>query len=645
MPPDRRAMLLPLLPLLLLPLSSRPRAGSAPVGTGHRLAPAALRVQLGVGVGQLCPSGERPRCRRPGGAPSAQRGPPQNQAAARGTANPANPANPAPSRLLPALNCRARKPVLTPSPTILSPVRKVCGRRRPGAANVTWARGRIVGGSVAPPGSWPWLVALRLSGWAMCGGVLIGDAWVLTAAHCFSSIQNELLWTVTLGDSPPGQQEEEMSVNRILVHPKFDPRTFHNDVALVQLQIPVSLSEWVQPVCLPERSWELPEGTICAIAGWGAIYEEGPAAETLREARVPLLGLETCRAALGPALLTATMFCAGYLAGGVDSCQGDSGGPLTCAVPGAPQREMLYGITSWGDGCGEPGKPGVYTRVAAFSDWVHQQMSAPRSSREPSCPELLAPDPQGAPAGDRTDLCSYYSRFCPDPPGGRGCAQLAREECQLRRRKCKLRSVAQTLLSLLRRAQDFFTRHLGLSVLARTLPRLTLWLFGHPWHPLQVLHGDTGARSPGGPLLQEKQELQTGMEGCPELDAAQKQLAALEDAHAWILKIPTNQLTMDFQEILVDLGSKTPAGLFRARVRVAVGSRTMVFLGLVGLEPTAFTRSLPGLLAQVLRGLRDAPPEGQGTSRAGYPSDAGPSPNEAEGQLGKAEGTGKEGGG
>ncbi|XP_039770226.1 serine protease 56 [Ornithorhynchus anatinus] len=263
---------------------------------------------------------------------------------------------------------------------------EACGRRRPGEANVTWARGRIVGGSVAPPRSWPWLVALRLGGQAMCGGVIVGDAWVLTAAHCFSGVQNELSWTVALGDPPPGQHEEEMSVNRILVHPKFDPRTFHNDLALVQLQTPLSPSEWVQPVCLPEGSWELPEGTICAIAGWGAIYEEGPAAETVREARVPLLSLDTCRAALGPALLTATMFCAGYLAGGVDSCQGDSGGPLTCAVPGAPEREMLYGITSWGDGCGEPGKPGVYTRVAAFSDWVHRQMSGewPRPPRVPS---------------------------------------------------------------------------------------------------------------------------------------------------------------------------------------------------------------------------------------------------------------------
>lgn len=124
------------------------------------------------------------------------------------------------------------------------------------------------------------------------------------------------------------------------------------------------------------------------------------------EAQVPLLSQETCRAALGRELLTSTMFCAGYLSGGIDSCQvlsphnmtvprawgehralsvllglmcrcppqGDSGGPLVCQDPSS-HSFVLYGITSWGDGCGERGKPGVYTRVAAFADWLSLQMN------------------------------------------------------------------------------------------------------------------------------------------------------------------------------------------------------------------------------------------------------------------------------
>ncbi|XP_029788757.1 serine protease 56 isoform X3 [Suricata suricatta] len=255
-----------------------------------------------------------------------------------------------------------------------------CGERRPSPVNVTRAHGRIVGGSAAPPGAWPWLVRLQLGGQPLCGGVLVAASWVLTAAHCFAGAQNELLWTVTLAEEPRGEQAEEVPVNRILPHPKFDPRTFHNDLALVQLWTPVSWAGAVRPVCLPQGPREPPAGTACAIAGWGALFEDGPEAEAVREARVPLLSADTCRRALGSELHPSSMLCAGYLAGGIDSCQGDSGGPLTCSEPGPRPREVLYGVTSWGDGCGEPGKPGVYTRVAVFKDWLQEQMSGSRAA-------------------------------------------------------------------------------------------------------------------------------------------------------------------------------------------------------------------------------------------------------------------------
>ncbi|KGL91936.1 Serine protease 56, partial [Charadrius vociferus] len=143
----------------------------------------------------------------------------------------------------------------------------------------------------------------------------------------------------------------------------------HGDLALLELAGPLAPSSTVSPVCLPSSPAEPSPGTACYIAGWGSLYEEGPAADVVMEARVPLLSQETCRGALGRDLLTSAMFCAGYLSGGIDSCQGDSGGPLACQDPSS-HRFILYGITSWGDGCGERGKPGVYTRVAAFADWL-----------------------------------------------------------------------------------------------------------------------------------------------------------------------------------------------------------------------------------------------------------------------------------
>ncbi|XP_047629725.1 serine protease 56 isoform X2 [Phacochoerus africanus] len=309
-----------------------------------------------------------------------------------------------------------------------------CGERHPGTVNVTRAHGRIVGGNAAPPGAWPWLVRLQLGGQPLCGGVLVAASWVLTAAHCFAGAQNELLWTVTLAEGPRGEKAEEVPVNRILPHPKFDPRTFHNDLALVQLWTPVSPAGAARPVCLPQEPQEPPAGTACAIAGWGALFEDGPEAEAVREARVPLLSPDTCRRALGPGLRPSSMLCAGYLAGGIDSCQGDSGGPLTCSEPGPHPREVLYGVTSWGDGCGEPGKPGVYTRVAVFKDWLQEQMSAAPFSHEPSCRELLAWNPKEEPLAEAAPPCAFYAHLCPGPAGA--CERLAHQQCLQRRRRC-----------------------------------------------------------------------------------------------------------------------------------------------------------------------------------------------------------------
>ncbi|KAB1278483.1 Serine protease 56 [Camelus dromedarius] len=459
-----------------------------------------------------------------------------------------------------------------------------CGERHPGTVNVTRAHGRIVGGSAAPPGAWPWLVRLQLGGQPLCGGVLVAASWVLTAAHCFAGAPNELLWTVTLAEGPRGEQAEEVPVNRILPHPKFDPRTFHNDLALVQLWTPVSPAGAARPVCLPQEPQEPPAGTSCAIAGWGALFEglspfhyfpvDGPEAEAVREARVPLLSADTCRRALGPGLRPSSMLCAGYLAGGIDSCQGDSGGPLTCSEPGARPREVLYGVTSWGDGCGEPGKPGVYTRVAVFKDWLQDQMSGERPVPIPSSPQCPANSPEQA----------------------------------------QLRSLAHTLLELLRGAQELFGPRPGMRRLAPSVARPALSLRDPPRHPSREQRLHPGSRA-AGTRFPKRSEQQGEADGCPGLEPLRQKLATLQGTHAWILQVPSEHLAMDFHEVLADLGSKTLTGLFRAWVRAGLGGRHVGFGGLVGLEPATLARSLPRLLVQALQAFRlaalaEAEPEG-----------------------------------
>ncbi|CAB1326678.1 unnamed protein product, partial [Coregonus sp. 'balchen'] len=225
----------------------------------------------------------------------------------------------------------------------------------------------------------------------------------------------------------------------------FNPKTFNNDIALVELTSPVVLSERVTPVCLPS-GLEPPTGSPC---------------------------LSTCRSALGKELVTNTMLCAGYLSGGVDSCQGDSGGPLIYEdhVSG---RFQLQGITSWGDGCGEKGKPGVYTRVSAFSDWILAEILMSSGGREPTCPELLKMSElsEEQQRSEFSSLCRFYVQSCPPSQGAAACNRLAEEKCLSRFKKCQLHSFLQTLLDLLQRAEDYIRDKVDLTFFTQTLPQL-----------------------------------------------------------------------------------------------------------------------------------------------------------------------------
>ncbi|XP_011644151.1 proclotting enzyme [Pogonomyrmex barbatus] len=240
---------------------------------------------------------------------------------------------------------------------------------------------RVVGGEEALPGRWPWMAAIFLHGsrrtefW--CGGSLIGPRHILTAAHCTRDQRQRPFaarqFTVRLGDIDLERDDEPSSpetyaVKEIHAHPKFSRVGFYNDIAVLELTRPVRKSPYVIPICLPQARFrgEPFAGARPTVVGWGTTYYGGKESTVQRQAILPVWRNEDCNAAYFQPI-TSNFLCAGYSQGGKDACQGDSGGPLMLRVEG---RWTQIGIVSFGNKCGEPGYPGVYTRVSEYLDWI-----------------------------------------------------------------------------------------------------------------------------------------------------------------------------------------------------------------------------------------------------------------------------------
>ncbi|XP_011173476.1 proclotting enzyme isoform X1 [Solenopsis invicta] len=244
---------------------------------------------------------------------------------------------------------------------------------------------RVVGGEEALPGRWPWMAAIFLHGsrrtefW--CGGSLIGPRHILTAAHCTRDQRQRPFaarqFTVRLGDIDLERDDEPSSpetyaVKEIHAHPKFSRVGFYNDIAILELVRPVRRSPYVIPICLPQSRYRgYPfAGARPTVVGWGTTYYGGKESTIQRQAVLPVWRNEDCNAAYFQPI-TSNFLCAGYSQGGKDACQGDSGGPLMLKVEG---RWTQIGIVSFGNKCGEPGYPGVYTRVSEYVDWAKSNM-------------------------------------------------------------------------------------------------------------------------------------------------------------------------------------------------------------------------------------------------------------------------------
>ncbi|CAB3376503.1 Hypothetical predicted protein [Cloeon dipterum] len=231
--------------------------------------------------------------------------------------------------------------------------------------------GRIVGGTLSKPTAWPFLVAVFRDGRFHCGGSLIGDAWVLTAAHCvhdykyhFYEIQAGMLRRRSF--SP---QEQTRVVTHVIVHNEYNREAMINDLAMLKINPPVRMSRWARTICLPPAG--LPEpGTNCIAVGWGAVKEQGYDPDQIHEVDVPIL--ENCKHLEDR---EGVEICAGWPEGGKDACKGDSGGPLLCRVPQVPEKWYVAGVVSHGEGCARPNEPGAYTRVGIFLNWISHHIA------------------------------------------------------------------------------------------------------------------------------------------------------------------------------------------------------------------------------------------------------------------------------
>ncbi|GFQ91269.1 serine protease filzig [Trichonephila clavata] len=238
---------------------------------------------------------------------------------------------------------------------------------------------KIVGGENTTFGYQPWHVGVikraLMSQKIACGGALIHEKWVITAAHCVYKTPATTL-RVRVGEynireNSEAYPHEEYSVKRKVVNEDYEPATYRHDIALLELSHPVVYRKHIVPICLPEKLDNF-TGRLATVTGWGRTsYGRRTPPNILQKVNVEVIGTDTCQEWLQIAgrkeTVYPTMICAGYKEGGKDSCQGDSGGPLTIREDG---RTTLIGLVSWGVGCARPNLPGVYTKITEYLDWI-----------------------------------------------------------------------------------------------------------------------------------------------------------------------------------------------------------------------------------------------------------------------------------
>ncbi|CAN7937923.1 unnamed protein product, partial [Ixodes hexagonus] len=260
-----------------------------------------------------------------------------------------------------------------------------------GAASGAKRRGvhRIVGGKDADPVEFSWQISLRrklplinTDRGHTCGGSIISEQYVVTAAHCVDGLFTfPSNYKVMVGDQNINQKDEtegDFEIEKITKHPDWDRDTLNYDYAVLRLKTPLDFNgqqKHLMPICLPEKDQSF-EGQNCTASGWGLTknrLEGGKSLSAqLQKADLPILAHNVCKEYYEQfnEVHDNTMICAGPPEGGKGVCQANSGGPLQCARPDG--RYVLAGATSWGVVCAAEKRPGVFAKISPQVDWIKQ---------------------------------------------------------------------------------------------------------------------------------------------------------------------------------------------------------------------------------------------------------------------------------
>ncbi|XP_011557938.2 trypsin, alkaline A-like [Plutella xylostella] len=230
---------------------------------------------------------------------------------------------------------------------------------------------RIVGGSATTIDRYPFgAVVLFLSNGGFfrqhCGGSIINENAVLTAAHCLHRRRNDQ-FRIRVGSTQASSGGSVHAVNRLISHASFNHNTQDNDLAIMRTTTQINfLPGLVAAGTFAGSNYNVPDGASVWAIGWGAGRPNGPGSEQLRHVEIWTVNQAVCRARYQNIRMTVTdnMLCSGWLdVGGRDQCTGDSGGPLL-------HDNVVIGVSSWGQGCASAEYPGVNVRVSRYIDWI-----------------------------------------------------------------------------------------------------------------------------------------------------------------------------------------------------------------------------------------------------------------------------------